>query len=79
MTTQMIPSDSSPDLAVSAPLVSRSELETYLRPSAFPARQDDLLALLISRRAPSRLLWRVGQCSAMRTYPSLDALWQDLS
>lgn len=55
----------------------RAELADYLRPGAFPARQDDLLALLIRKHAPSRLLWRVAQSAPGRTYRSLETLCED--
>lgn len=59
--------------------VAHHELAAYLHPAVFPARQDDLLALLIRKRAPSRLLWLISRCSAARTYRSLHDVWRDLS
>jgi Protein of unknown function (DUF2795) len=46
---------------------------------AFPARPDDVLATLVRRRAPSRLLWRVGQLPRTRSYDSLDDLCDDFA
>jgi hypothetical protein len=43
----------------------------------FPAQPDDVLATLVRRRAPSRLLWRVGVLPRTRRYDSLDDLCDD--
>jgi len=40
----------------------------------FPAQPDDVLAALVRRRAPSRLLWRVGRLPRTQRYHSLDDL-----
>lgn len=76
MTAQLVPPNPAPESATSD-LGYQEELATYLHASAFPARQDDLLALLIRNRAPSRLLWRVSRCAPGRTYRSLEALCED--
>ena len=44
----------------------------------FPALQDEVIAALVSRRAPSRLLWRVGSLSRTRLYRSLDEVLAEL-
>lgn len=79
MTSSIETSQVDPDRGAATREVGQHELAAYLRPTAFPARQDDLLALLIRKRAPSRLLWRLSRCSAARTYRSLDEVWRDLS
>lgn len=40
----------------------------------FPAQSDDVLAALVRRRAPSRLLWRVGALPRTQSFHSLDDL-----
>ena len=45
----------------------------------FPAQPDDVLAALVRRRAPSRLLWRLGGLPRTRRYHSLDDLCSDVS
>lgn len=76
MTAQLAPQDPSHD-APASDLGFQEELGAYLHSSAFPARQDDLLAILIRNHAPSRLLWRVSRCAPGRTYRSLEALCRD--
>ena len=49
-----------------------AELRVRLARLSFPATQFDTLALLVARRAPSRLLWRVAALSRTRTYRSID-------
>lgn len=41
---------------------------------SFPAQPDDVLAALVQRRAPSRLLWHVGALPRTQLYDSLDDL-----
>lgn len=76
MTAELVPPDHAPD-ATSPDPGYQEELAAYLPSSAFPARQDDLLALLIRKRAPSRLLWQVSRCAPGRIYRSLESLCQD--
>lgn len=45
----------------------------------FPAHPDDVLAALVQRRAPSRLLWRVGGLPRARRYLCLDDLCIDVA
>lgn len=51
-----------------------AELRAHLARLPFPATQDDTLARLVARHAPSRLLWRVAALSRTHTYRSLDEL-----
>ena len=52
--------------------VDLAELRVRLARLPFPATQDDTLALLVARRAPSRLLWRVAALSRTCSYRSID-------
>ena len=45
----------------------------------FPAQPDDVLATLVQRRAPSRLLWHVGGLPRTRRYHSLDELCEHVA
>lgn len=45
----------------------------------FPALPEDVLAALARRRAPSRLLWRVGGLPRRRHYLCLDDLCTDVA
>lgn len=48
------------------------QLSHVLRPTCFPARQDELLATLIRHRAPSHLMWRLTCLPRTRQFSSLD-------
>jgi hypothetical protein len=48
------------------------QLGRVLRPTCFPARQDELLATLIRHRAPSHLMWRLTCLPRTRQFTSLD-------
>ncbi len=48
------------------------QLGHVLRPTCFPARQDDLLATLIRHHAPSHLMWRLTCLPRTRQFTSLD-------
>ncbi|HEY7721623.1 MAG TPA: DUF2795 domain-containing protein [Pedococcus sp.] len=50
----------------------RAELATLLRPHVFPANQDELLAALIRRGAPSELLWRLTCLPRTRRFTSVE-------
>ena len=50
----------------------REQLGHVLRPTCFPARQDELLATLIRHRAPSHLMWRLTCLPRTRQFSSLD-------
>ena len=56
-----------------------ADLRVVLARLPFPARQDDVLAARVCRRAPSRLLWRAGSLSRVRDYTSLDELCAELA
>lgn len=56
-----------------------ADLRVALARLPFPARQDDVLAALVCRRAPSRLLWRAGSLSRVRVYHSLDEVCAELA
>ena len=56
-----------------------ADLRTALAGLPFPSRQDDVLATLVRRQVPSRLLWRAGCLSRTRTYHSLDHLCDEIS
>jgi len=47
------------------------QLSRVLRPTCFPARQDELLATLIRHRAPSHLMWRLTCLPRTRQFSSL--------
>jgi hypothetical protein len=48
------------------------QLAALLRPATFPARQDELLATLLRRRAPGHLLWRLAPLPRTRRFGSLE-------
>jgi hypothetical protein len=52
----------------------RAELASRLRPHLFPANQDELLAALIRRGAPSELLWRLTCLPRTRRFTSVEEL-----
>ncbi|HEY7718411.1 MAG TPA: DUF2795 domain-containing protein [Pedococcus sp.] len=52
----------------------RAELATLLRPHLFPANQDEILAALIRRGAPSELLWRLTCLPRARRFTSVEEL-----
>ena len=54
-------------------------LRAALARHPFPARQDDVLALLVARRAPSRLLWRAASTDRARWYRSADEVCDDIA
>ena len=55
------------------------DLRAALHGLPFPARQDDIIAALVARRAPSRLLWRAGCLSRERLYLSPDQVCAELA
>jgi hypothetical protein len=66
-----------PTLPSGRPLTSdesrwSDELGQVLRPTCFPARQDDLLAVLIRHHAPSHLMWRLTCLPRTRQFTSLE-------
>ena len=59
--------------------IDLGELRTALARQQFPATQDDILALLVARHEPSRLLWRAAALDRSRTYDSLDAVCDEIA
>jgi hypothetical protein len=51
-----------------------TQIRELLGQMRFPAQSDDVLAALVRRRAPSRLLWHVGALPRTQRYHSLDDL-----
>lgn len=56
-----------------------ADLRAELSRLPFPAAQDDVLAALVHRHAPSRLLWRAGSLSRTRRYHSVDDVCEEIS
>ena len=56
-----------------------ADLRAALSRMTFPALQDEVLAALVARRAPMRLLWRVGSLSPTRLYRSPDEVCADIA
>ena len=54
------------------------DLRTALHGLPFPARQDDIIAALVARRSPARLLWRAGSLSRERLYLSVNQVCAEL-
>lgn len=55
------------------------ELRAVLARHPFPASQDDILALLVARHEPSRLLWRAAVLDRARTYVSADEVCEEIA
>ncbi|HYN68117.1 MAG TPA: hypothetical protein VES93_14620 [Ornithinibacter sp.] len=56
-----------------------AELRVVLARHAFPTSQDDILALLVARHEPSRLLWRAAVLSRTRVYHSMDEVCDEIA
>ena len=56
-----------------------TQIRAALGRMRFPAQPDDVLAALVRRRVPSRLLWRVGGLPQTQRYHSLDDLCDDVA
>ncbi len=56
-----------------------AELRAVLARHRFPISQDDILALLVARHEPSRLLWRVAALSRTRAYLSVDEVCDEIA
>ena len=56
-----------------------AELRRVLVRLPLPTRQDDVLAALVRRGAPSRLLWRAANLSRTRRYHSLAQVCGDIA
>jgi len=70
--TATLPTLTSPRPRSSAESRWSDQLGHVLRPTCFPARQDDLLATLIRHHAPSHLMWRLTCLPRTRQFTSLD-------
>jgi hypothetical protein len=55
-----------------------AELRAALARLPLPALADDVLAALVARHAPMRLLWRVGNLCRSHLYTSLDEICSDV-
>ena len=55
------------------------ELATFLGPRCFPATHDHLVATLIKRHAPSRLVWHVSSLPRTRHFQSLGEVIEHLT
>ena len=51
-----------------------TQIRDSLGQMRFPAQSDEVLAELVRRRAPSRLLWHVGALPRTQSFHSLDDL-----
>jgi hypothetical protein len=56
-----------------------SALRTALARHPFPTRRDDVLALLVARHEPSRLLWRAASLDRARWYRSADEVCDEIA
>jgi len=56
-----------------------ADLRAALARHPFPTSQDDILALLVVRREPSRLLWRAAALSRSRDYQSADEVCEEIA
>lgn len=71
MTTPTRSTNQDPDWA--------DELATHLGPGCFPATHDRLAATLITRHAPSHLLWRLAGLPRTREFSSLEEVMDHLA
>jgi hypothetical protein len=56
-----------------------SDLASFLGPGCFPTTHDHLAATLISRHAPSHLLWHLSVLPRTRQFHSVDELVEALA
>lgn len=56
-----------------------AQLRGVLARHHFPTRQDDILALLVARHEPSRLLWRAAALDRSRDYRSADEVCDEIA
>jgi len=56
-----------------------TQIRESLGQMRFPAQSDEVLAALVRRRAPSRLLWHVGALPRTQRYTSLDDLCHQIA
>jgi len=55
-----------------------SELRAVLAHHRFPTSQDAMLALLVARHEPARMLWRLAALSRTREYHSVDEVCDEI-
>jgi hypothetical protein len=55
------------------------ELRAALAGHSFPTSQDAILALLVARHEPSRLLWRAAALNRSRSYVSADEVCDEIT
>ena len=55
-----------------------AELRAVLAHHRFPTTQDAILALLVARHEPSRMLWRVAALTRTREYHSVDQVCDEI-
>ncbi len=56
-----------------------ADLRATLAHQRFPTDQDRLIATCLSRRAPSRLLWRLASLDRNRRYDSLEQVCAEVT
>ena len=56
-----------------------ARLRAVLARHSFPTSQDDILALLVARHEPSRLLWRAAALTRSRAYHSVDEVCTEIA
>lgn len=56
-----------------------TQIRAALGQVRFPAQLDDVLAALVRRRVPARLLWRVSGLPHTRRYHCIDDLCDDVA
>lgn len=56
-----------------------ADLRTALARHGFPTSQDDILARLVARHEPSRLLWRAAALTRTREYRSVDEVCDEIA
>ena len=54
-------------------------LRTALARHPFATSQDDILALLVARHEPARLLWRTAALDRRRSYVSADEVCDEIT
>ena len=55
-----------------------ANLRAVLARHSFPTSQDDILALLVARHEPSRLLWLAAALTRSRAYQSADEVCAEI-
>jgi uncharacterized protein DUF2795 len=68
------------DDAISTDLdLDLAQLRAALARQPWPATQDDILAHLVARHAPARLMWRAAALDHGRTYDSADQVCDEIA